>query len=439
MRGETMHCLKNRIYTITLILCTLCSHLLGGIAQGHFCSPSIGYAADSNGRILKTSDGGASWSVVYYLPECSFLNVHFLNDHLGYAGGCFGSPGCSQGVFIKTTDGGLSWSLHTVSANPGCEVWYRNSDIIAVDEQTAIFADTQRESWFDNTRIYKTDDGAQNWHLVKSDLAGEVRFTFRDSLTGFGIQYNPSDTGADVYRTLDGGDSWHTALDTSAGIMGWKAIEFLNDTVAYAVGDVRYFCKTTNGGDTWNVYPTGNAYKYAWLNDLEILNDSTVVAVGETGRFFRTLDGGKTWTFENLYSEDLQSIKIFNDTTWIVVGVYTVLRSENGGESWDIYPNVLTWTETMSDPHPQQYRLYPNFPNPFNPTTLLRYDLPQASEVSLIVYNLLGQNVTTLTEGYVQPGHHEAVWDASTYPSGIYIARLVTSGYCDAIKMLLLK
>ena len=93
---------------------------------------------------------------------------------------------------------------------------------------------------------------------------------------------------------------------------------------------------------------------------------------------------------------------------------------------------------------PHTINLHQNYPNPFNPATTIRYDLPQAGNATLIVYDLLGQEVTRLVDGYLGPGHHRTRWggrdaDSREVPSGIYIATLVTPEYSTSIKMLLLK
>ena len=93
---------------------------------------------------------------------------------------------------------------------------------------------------------------------------------------------------------------------------------------------------------------------------------------------------------------------------------------------------------------PTEFALHPAHPNPFNPTATLRYDLPQASAVRLAVFDLLGREVARLVDQRVEPGYHQLVWNGRTTggqeaPSGIYIARLVTTGYANSIKMLLLK
>jgi hypothetical protein len=100
--------------------------------------------------------------------------------------------------------------------------------------------------------------------------------------------------------------------------------------------------------------------------------------------------------------------------------------------------------ESIDSRLPNLFKLHPAYPNPFNPATTIRYDLPHASEVSLIVYDLLGREVARLMDGYREPGYHQAQWDGHaktgrSLPSGIYIARLTTPEYSKSIKMVLLK
>ncbi|MFC1619781.1 FlgD immunoglobulin-like domain containing protein [Candidatus Neomarinimicrobiota bacterium] len=93
---------------------------------------------------------------------------------------------------------------------------------------------------------------------------------------------------------------------------------------------------------------------------------------------------------------------------------------------------------------PEQFALHPAYPNPFNPVTTIRYELPEAAMVRLVVYDLQGREITRLADNYLPAGSYESVWDGRdgdgrVVPSGIYIARLVTAEYSKAIKMVLLK
>ena len=88
---------------------------------------------------------------------------------------------------------------------------------------------------------------------------------------------------------------------------------------------------------------------------------------------------------------------------------------------------------------PERYALHPNAPNPFNPTTKIRFDLPIAGLVQLTVYNVLGQEVARLVERRMPPGQHEVEWDAAGYQSGLYFYALKAGSYRAQHKMILLR
>ncbi|TLY30016.1 MAG: T9SS type A sorting domain-containing protein [Ignavibacteria bacterium] len=85
------------------------------------------------------------------------------------------------------------------------------------------------------------------------------------------------------------------------------------------------------------------------------------------------------------------------------------------------------------------YSLAQNYPDPFNPTTTLRYDLPQPSYVLMTVHNVLGQLVKTLVDGVQDAGFRSVSFDASALPSGVYFYRLQAGDFVGVKKMLLAK
>lgn len=88
---------------------------------------------------------------------------------------------------------------------------------------------------------------------------------------------------------------------------------------------------------------------------------------------------------------------------------------------------------------PTTFRLYANYPNPFNPSTEIRYQLPVNSKVSLKVFDMLGREVATLVDGRVSAGQHEIHFDASALSSGLYIYRLQAGEFIETKKMMLIK
>jgi len=99
---------------------------------------------------------------------------------------------------------------------------------------------------------------------------------------------------------------------------------------------------------------------------------------------------------------------------------------------------------SADDMLPRDFALYQNSPNPFNPATEIAFGLPLGARVRLDVYNLLGQRVTTLVDGYRSAGKHSVVWNGTDsnggiVASGVYFYKLATDSFTDTRKMLLLK
>jgi hypothetical protein len=88
---------------------------------------------------------------------------------------------------------------------------------------------------------------------------------------------------------------------------------------------------------------------------------------------------------------------------------------------------------------PHKYYLKQNFPNPFNPSTTIEYSLPQRTDVRLSVYNMVGQRIATLYEGFQTAGRHVVHWQPLNLSSGIYLYRLETKNQVLTKKMLLTK
>ncbi|MGK9475815.1 T9SS type A sorting domain-containing protein [Melioribacter sp. OK-6-Me] len=119
------------------------------------------------------------------------------------------------------------------------------------------------------------------------------------------------------------------------------------------------------------------------------------------------------------------------------------------GVRWDEYwanydPQFTDYTITSVEEEytniiPAGYELSQNYPNPFNPTTTISFVLPKSGNVKLTVYNVLGQEIEKLINGYKEAGKYNITWNANNLPSGLYIYRLETENYVVSKKMTLLK
>jgi hypothetical protein len=108
---------------------------------------------------------------------------------------------------------------------------------------------------------------------------------------------------------------------------------------------------------------------------------------------------------------------------------YTMERWLYPQDEADAAPPVTSLANTVGvvagKQLPATFALHPNHPNPFNPSTQIRFDLPEASNVSLIIYDILGRQVAELAKGEYEAGYHSVTWNASSFASGVYLARFV--------------
>ena len=79
------------------------------------------------------------------------------------------------------------------------------------------------------------------------------------------------------------------------------------------------------------------------------------------------------------------------------------------------------------------------YPNPFNPTTTMKLFMPVAGDMTVEVYNLLGQSVSTLTSGYMDAGTYNIAWDATDVASGMYFVKAQADGFTKIQKLMLVK
>jgi hypothetical protein len=101
--------------------------------------------------------------------------------------------------------------------------------------------------------------------------------------------------------------------------------------------------------------------------------------------------------------------------------------------------NSMTDINSGSDILPSKYELSQNFPNPFNPETSIEYLIPEASIVSIKIYDVLGRELKTLVNGYKQKGRYKITFNSAGLPSGVYFYRMETNSFSDIKKMIILK
>ena len=100
---------------------------------------------------------------------------------------------------------------------------------------------------------------------------------------------------------------------------------------------------------------------------------------------------------------------------------------------------ILNVSNEVNSGIPTEFAIQQNYPNPFNPSTNINYSLPEASRVTIIVYDLLGQKVAELVNTEKSAGYHSIAFDASALSSGVYIYQIRAGAFTNTKKMMLIK
>jgi hypothetical protein len=178
--------------------------------------------------------------------------------------------------------------------------------------------------------------------------------------------------------------------------------------------------------------------------------DIYVQAIGANGALAWQTDGIPVTTapkWQNPSNYYKRSIAL-TDTNGIAVVCWEDGRDSTAGgkDPGQIYasrvvipPRVYTGVPNGSNITPDNYRLDQNYPNPFNPSTTIRYELPKWSHVTLEVFNVLGQKVSTLIDEDQGPGEHSIRFTATNFASGVYFYRILAGNFTETKKLLLIK
>lgn len=176
-----------------------------------------------------------------------------------------------------------------------------------------------------------------------------------------------------------------------------------------------------------------------WARKIEIWLSHTDTA---TTSFYKALDVNRTqgetqaYYFNQAFNAKYIKLVILEPKKtsgcWRQISEFGVIDEAPAG-------HIQSLQETALAADLRTYELWPNWPNPFNPETQIRFSLPEEGVVSLKVYDLAGKWVATLANGQFSAGPHTCTWNAQTMPSGIYFCRMEAGSFKKTMRMLLLK
>ncbi|MFC1483703.1 T9SS type A sorting domain-containing protein [Candidatus Neomarinimicrobiota bacterium] len=434
--------------------------ILGGSTSSFFNDTS------SYWLVRLDSDGDTVWSKVFRANE-KYDNQNVLQT--------------SDGGFAIAGDGD-PWLIKT-DAN-GIEEWQQASSTLS-DNVTIYGFEQTADQGFIATGIVETDSG-RNDLVVKTDNNGAVVW-----INSYGGEHDAA--GLAVTETSDGGIAVAGAKKhtTSGGVNhGWllklsasgdslwsvvygdtadgyfKGLQETADGGFILVGLINPSPNDTSSSDDMYLVKTDSLGVHEWTqifggadND-EGMTVIQTIDLGYTFIGFGALETGGdpgAWVVHTDANGDILWTLVPGDPNYYF-GLDLVELSDNeyllaGGRiDWDL-EEAFGWIARVGTPvvaidptpgTPIEFALRGNYPNPFNPGTTIRFDLPEATEMSLVIYDMLGREVVQLVRGRLASGYRQVVWNGRTNsgheaPTGIYFARLTTATDTRAIKMLLLK
>ena len=397
-----------------------------------FITPEVGWLVHSQGRLYKTTDGGATWPLIYQDVGSFFRSVVFTDPLHGWIGSLAGPD-----LLIQTTDGGLSWSSvledHDLPITGICG--------FSAASDSVVFGIGRFNG---NPWLVKTSDLGQTWTVRDlSNYAGTlVDCYFFNPDTGFVVGGTrtgafPDAINAVVLQTFDGGLNWYERKSTERpGEWCWK-ISFANRNVGFVSIETngynqktQHILKTTDGGLSWEEIAIRDDFRIQGIG----LASANLGWVGGQELTFETMDGGASWLLTDFEWQNINRFQFFGDSLGYAVGK-TVYKFYN--------PKNPTFVSVRME-KPTDHRLLQNYPNPFNPTTSISFNLPDASRVKLSVYTNLGQLIKVLVDEELPAGQYQAVWNGldvngNVLASGLYLYQLKTEQFVRTNKMVLMK
>lgn len=288
-----------------------------------------GFVSGEGAATRRTDDGGNTWipQTVLGATGGNFNDIHFLNNNIGWAVGGFQIPPETwwRGRIVKTVDGGSTWTMQYDSASG--QVGFNS---VHFSSSTHGWAGGSQGS---GVRLMRTTDGGTVWSQIDTGITawGQIHdvFSINDNTAWIAGGFDAG--GQILYKTTNGGASW-IPINTGTTERLFS-IHFVNSDTGWAAGANGRILGTVNGGTTWTALPSGTIWE---LRDITFINSGDGWAVGSNGTILRTTNGGSTWTAQTSGTTALlfDSQFITLNTGWVVGANGTILRTANGGNTW---------------------------------------------------------------------------------------------------------
>ncbi len=409
---------------------------------------NIVWCCGNDGTVLLTHDGGNNWEKKTAPNSTwSMYDISALDSLTAYITGMDqNNPDAVNTKIWKTTDGGNSW-IEQYNNVTGF-----GDGIVMFDADNGVWWGDPDPYPSSAWEILTTQDGGVHWKRVPRTnyppadsaneeygaAAGICKYGNNVWFTGYSAIIG---TPNSIYHSTDRGLHWTSSqLNTVSGNSSSAYLAFGSETNGVFVGLDGTRAYTNDGGVTWTV-ANNIAPKLRFVTNVP--GAETYVAVGSTGAGLITKDGGVTWTeLTGAPSLHLYGVEASANAVWACGNSGTIIKM-----------NVTTDVDENRSAIPQVFELSQNYPNPFNPITKIKYTIPahtslftsreRMSEgqvrVMLRVYDIIGNEVSTLVNEEQSAGEYEVKFSAEQLSSGVYFYKLSVGEKSESRKMIYFK
>ncbi|HEY5534285.1 MAG TPA: YCF48-related protein [Ignavibacteria bacterium] len=384
----------------------------GALYEVNFITSTIGMIAGDSGRIFKTVNGGVTWNLLNTGVYNNFKSIYLVNPNIAFVSG-------DAGIILETYNGGDLWQEQNINSNNLNKITFPSSTSqgwVVGDVGTLAKKVDQSNVCIGTGNIvmgypfytYYDDSKTDMLYLSSEIIAGGVSST--GAITKIGFQVDSISSQVMHGFTIK---MQNTALPSLTGFVS-------TNWITVWTGDY------TVPGTGWQYLTLQNPFVYTPGSNLLIevcYNNSSWTA---NSFVFSSYHPGMTYHGH----QDLPTGDGCIDITT--------------GNLNDARPNICMAVNVVTNVHNnnnvvKDFKLFQNFPNPFNPSTNIKYDLPKSGFVKLVIYDVLGKEIAILVNEKQSPGTYEATFNASQFSSGVYFYKLTTDGFNDTKRMILLK
>lgn len=440
-----------------------------------FIDETTGWVCALDGKVRKTTNSGINWFDQNIGAGPHITSISFINSNTGWVSG-------AGGKLYKTTNGGTNWTSITTGHS------HFISRILFQDINTGWMST-------DNGRIYVTSNSGTNWtqqitgfssasvqdlHFINKTTGwactgdGKILAT---STGGFAVGQvslsspangatGVSTTASLQWASVANSSGYHIQVSTDSnftttvvndttlagtsytpagGILStntkyyWR-VRAKHNSGAGFYSDTRNFTTALPAPSTPNlISPANNSIGQSVNPPLDWDSAGSITtfrAQVSTDSLFASTNFDTTISHSNI---TVPNGKLFANTKYY----WRVMATGSGGSSnWSAVWNFRTMVTGITGNGtgiPAEYKLYNNYPNPFNPATKISYDLPEGSNVKLAVYDILGKEVATLINEFKTAGNYTIQFNAEGLTSGVYFYSIEAQGFKDIKRMVIVK